>query len=200
MSDWPFPDPPTCTAITLRQIVHEGEGIHCVTHDAEDGCWQFLGIHYPHEKDAVMVSLEEMTILDSSVSTLADLPFGWFAWRDKPADPWQRADNRPWHFKKILAGGPELEKAKGEEALWTAPQFGLLALLGIAMVLTVLFSLFAILRIDCSKGLFGALILALIARIVVDVRRMVKRSAQKPLNQDEPREKTDCHETDGRHA
>jgi hypothetical protein len=185
MSDWPFPDPPTCVARTLRQIAQDGEGIHCVTHDAEDGCWQFLGIHYPHEKDAVMVSLEEMTILDPAILTLADLPLGWFAWRDKPADPWQRADNRPWHFKKILAKGPDLEKAKGEEALWTAPQFGLQTLMVIVTVFAMLFSLIATLHIDWSKGLFGALIFVLIARIVVDVRRIIKLPAQKPQNREE---------------
>src|SRR4051794_14128998 len=42
MDDWPFANPPDVAAITTRQVVHGGEPILLVSHDADDGSWQFL--------------------------------------------------------------------------------------------------------------------------------------------------------------
>ena len=40
--DWPFADPTNVATITVRQIVRDGQPILHVSHDHEDGGWQFL--------------------------------------------------------------------------------------------------------------------------------------------------------------
>jgi hypothetical protein len=40
--DWPFEDPANTAAITTRLVLDDGAPILLVTHDLEDGGWQFL--------------------------------------------------------------------------------------------------------------------------------------------------------------
>jgi hypothetical protein len=95
MSNWPFADPPNVAAITTRQIVHEGEPILLVSHDADDGSWQFLTGGSIDVADGMLVSLRSMVERDPSVAELADLPQGWQAWRDRPDAPWERGSAEP---------------------------------------------------------------------------------------------------------
>jgi hypothetical protein len=39
---------------------------------------------------AEFVSLQNTYCLDNSIGELADLPVGWYAWRELPTAPWQR--------------------------------------------------------------------------------------------------------------
>jgi hypothetical protein len=89
--DWPFPDPPNLATITVRQIVHGGQPSLLVSHDADDGCWQFLTGGEFEVEDGMVVSLQGMIQRDPSLTELAALPRGWRAWRERPDDPWQRA-------------------------------------------------------------------------------------------------------------
>ena len=91
MQDWPFEDPKNLAVITVRQIVHQGEPILHVTHDREDGSWQFLGSDTPREDDAAVIALAEVVSIDPSVAQLADLPLGWHAWRNSIDEQWRRA-------------------------------------------------------------------------------------------------------------
>ncbi|MGQ4599727.1 hypothetical protein [Nocardia sp. R6R-6] len=75
-----------------RRIIREGHWIAYVTHDSDDGAWQF------HTADAeldhaMIVSLENVVNRDPSITQLADLPLGWCAWRASTEEPWQRAVN-----------------------------------------------------------------------------------------------------------
>jgi hypothetical protein len=90
---WPFADPKNVAAFTVRQIAREGYPILRVTHDSEDGAWQFLEWVTPREEDAMVVSLEEMTRIDPSILDLADLPLGWRAIRRRPDERWHREPN-----------------------------------------------------------------------------------------------------------
>jgi hypothetical protein len=87
---WPFADPKNVAVITLKSIAMGGSPILHVTHDAEDGIWQFLDGTTVSEEDASIVSLEEITQIDSSVMELADLPLGWYAYRLAANKPWRR--------------------------------------------------------------------------------------------------------------
>jgi hypothetical protein len=87
---WPFEDPNNVAVFSLRQIIFEGQPILHVTHDNEDGSWQFLGAEIPEENDAVVVALEEIVKHDPSVKELADLPLGWEARRRNKNENWQR--------------------------------------------------------------------------------------------------------------
>ena len=66
------------------------EPILLVTHDADDGMWQFLTGGPVQMADAMLVSLRELYRLDPSIGELADLPLGWTAERSAPEQPWTR--------------------------------------------------------------------------------------------------------------
>jgi hypothetical protein len=93
MDQWKFEDPPNVAVIASRKVVREGDWIAYVSHDSDDGGWQFQnGDPGPRsESDAMVVSLLNIVQLDDSIAQLADLPLGWFAWRESKASPWQRA-------------------------------------------------------------------------------------------------------------
>ena len=93
---WPFDDPTNTIAITLSDVAKGASPILLVTHDADDGTWQFHdGRDNPNPDDGVVVCLEDMYHLDASMGELADLPLGWRAWRDAPDQPWQREVMEP---------------------------------------------------------------------------------------------------------
>lgn len=87
---WPFQDPPNVAVVTLKPIVSRERPILFVSHDADDGGWQFLGWDEADEAEASVVSLATMLRIDPSIAALANLPPGWVAWRTSPSDPWQR--------------------------------------------------------------------------------------------------------------
>lgn len=88
---WPFTDQENTAVFTSRRILDGSDWVHYVTHDAEDGAWQFHPCAGPTPvEEAAVVSLRTMMDLDGSISALADLPLGWHAWRDRPDVPWTR--------------------------------------------------------------------------------------------------------------
>lgn len=93
MENWKFDEAENVAVITLRQIVDGAEPILHVTHDSDDGSWQFLGWDNAREEDAKVVALRTIVRLDPSVQELADLPLGWHAWRRAADQPWQRGRN-----------------------------------------------------------------------------------------------------------
>lgn len=88
--DWKFNDPENLAVIINRKILG-GDWISYVSHDADDGGWQFHNQEVPEEEDAAVVSLREVVAIDSSIAELADLPVGWYAWRNSSSAQWHRA-------------------------------------------------------------------------------------------------------------
>jgi hypothetical protein len=82
--------PGNLAVLTTESIIHGGQPILFVTHDEDDGGWQFHDGYEPKEEDAMVVSIRQILHLDPSLNELADLPLGWQAWREAPGDPWQR--------------------------------------------------------------------------------------------------------------
>lgn len=65
-----------------------GEPILYVSHDEDDGMWQFL-CGKAHETDeAKLVSLKSVFDLDNSVGILKDMPCGYYAERKAQDDEW----------------------------------------------------------------------------------------------------------------
>lgn len=89
MSDWLFDDPPNVAVLTTEQIL-KGETILYVSHDEEDGAWQFHTGETLNESKAKVVSLKRIVELDHSVIQLADLPLGWAATRSKAGVVWKK--------------------------------------------------------------------------------------------------------------
>ncbi|MEX5832859.1 hypothetical protein AB3332_23045 [Ralstonia solanacearum] len=90
---WVFRDPPNVAVIATRSVVFEQDWIAHVSHDLEDGAWQFRGSQtmQTQESEAVVVSLRKIVELDSTVKELANLPLGWHAWRAAEGASWNRA-------------------------------------------------------------------------------------------------------------
>src|SRR4051794_20938084 len=99
MRDWPFADPPNLAVITVRQNVHGGQPILFVSHDADDGSWQFLTSGGLNEDDGMVVSLQSMVSRDPSLKELANLPLGWQAFRQLPGALWQRLHRESKRWK-----------------------------------------------------------------------------------------------------
>lgn len=89
--DWPFADPQNVAVFTRKQVMRHGQPIVYVTHDEEDGAWQFHSDGDCSDEDAMIVALSSVLRLDPTIAELADLPFGWTAWRPNADAPWQRA-------------------------------------------------------------------------------------------------------------
>ena len=91
--EWKFKEPKNQAVYSLRRIIDSNEPILHVSHNSDDGAWQFLGWETPRVEDGVKVCLEHVVAKDPSIIELADLPLGWHAWRVSPSEPWTRELN-----------------------------------------------------------------------------------------------------------
>jgi hypothetical protein len=93
--NWKFLDPPH-TGVYLSETVHNGtEAVTYVSHDAEDGAWQFLGDSMSDGGGPVLSCFHHPVDRDPTLAELADLPCGWYAERNKPGEPWIRKQHVP---------------------------------------------------------------------------------------------------------
>ncbi len=74
---------------TCTHVMRQGEPILYVSHDENDGGWQFLCGKSGHKGDeAMIVALEEIIMFDESVTEVADIPEGIFVERKSIKDTW----------------------------------------------------------------------------------------------------------------
>jgi hypothetical protein len=93
--NWKFPDQPHSQAY-LSKTVHEGsEPVTFVSHDVEDGAWQFLGDSMADGGGPMLSCLHHPIDRDPSLTELADLPVGWYAERSKVGEVWTRKKHKP---------------------------------------------------------------------------------------------------------
>lgn len=93
--NWKFPDPPH-TGVFLSETVQNGtEDVTYVSHDVEDGAWQFLGDSMSDGGGPVISCFHHPVDHDPSLAELADLPMGWYAERVKVGEPWIRKEHLP---------------------------------------------------------------------------------------------------------
>ena len=92
IGDWPFADPPDVAVFTTRAIVEDGAWIASVSHDQEDGAWQFhdAGSGSADVTEARIVSLRHIVERDPTVRDILDLPLSGHASRDALGSPWVR--------------------------------------------------------------------------------------------------------------
>jgi hypothetical protein len=92
MNSWPFKDSPNVAVFTSKTILDGSEWVYYVSHDEEDGAWQFHPYSGPtSEENASVVGLNTMVKIEPRILELSDLPLGWCAWREKKTDRWKRA-------------------------------------------------------------------------------------------------------------
>ena len=89
---WPFADTPNPASLTSVDILDRRMPIVLVTHDEDDGTWQFHSANGAPSSDseARVVGLKTIVGIDPSVAVLADLPLGWRAVRADANAPWRR--------------------------------------------------------------------------------------------------------------
>ena len=86
--EFPFSDAKNTATITCRHIMDDCHAILYVSHDEDDGMWQFL-CGKAHEVDeAMVVALEEVFACDTSISAVATLPYGYEAERKDESSDW----------------------------------------------------------------------------------------------------------------
>lgn len=86
--DFPFDDAPNTATSVCKHIIEQGAPIIYVSHNEDDGMWQFL-CGGQHEADnAKLVSLKWVYEHDPSVATLKDMPMGCYAERKSLQDKW----------------------------------------------------------------------------------------------------------------
>lgn len=89
-----FRDDLKTAVFTTKYVTDDKRDIIYVSHDKDDGAWQFLSNDniVDFESVAKVVSLEQIIQLDPSVLQLADMPVGYYA---------ERISKRSkWHIKK----------------------------------------------------------------------------------------------------
>ncbi len=87
---WPFTDARNTAIFTTRDVVEDDKPILLVTHDQDDGAWQFHTGQTIPASDAKIAALDEIVYRDPSVVEPTDLPLGWSAIRDSITTPWKR--------------------------------------------------------------------------------------------------------------
>ena len=88
--NWKFPDDPHAR-VFLSESVHKGtEPVTYVSHDTEDGAWQFLGDSMSDGGGPVTSCFHHPIDCDPSLAELSDLPLGWYAGRGRVGEPWTR--------------------------------------------------------------------------------------------------------------
>lgn len=89
MKPYAFKEDPHLGVITTAPVLL-GAPIVMVSHDADDGGWQFLCGTTKNPADGRIVHLEEIVAMDPTVTEVSDLPLGWVAYRDAVGAQWTR--------------------------------------------------------------------------------------------------------------
>lgn len=85
-----FPEDLSTAVFTTKYVVTDKKEITYVSHDADDGAWQFLSDEVVNDYMAVakIISLAEVIKIDPSVLEVADLPLGYYAERKSKKHKW----------------------------------------------------------------------------------------------------------------
>lgn len=89
-SVYKFQDPENTACIVCDHVFNNDRPILHVTHDADDGGWQFMcGMDDHDESNAKIISLKQATEIDSSINDLYEMPLGVSAERETIKDKWK---------------------------------------------------------------------------------------------------------------
>ena len=89
MAMFPFESRKSMLVFTCTHVLEQGSPILLVTHNGDDCNWEFLCGGTNHsDSDAVIVSLDEILAMDSSIEDLCDMELNCFAMRSAPGEKW----------------------------------------------------------------------------------------------------------------
>lgn len=86
--EFPFYDAPNTATIVCCHITNGKSPILYVSHDEDDGMWQFLCGETHETDEAKVVSLKFAFELDNTVGGLRDMPCGCYATRENKESDW----------------------------------------------------------------------------------------------------------------
>ena len=84
-----FKDAPETACIVCQHVLDEKNPITFISHDKEDGMWQFLCSEDHILEDVRLISLAEAFQIDESIGQVADLPRGFVMERTEPKGRWK---------------------------------------------------------------------------------------------------------------
>ena len=87
--NFPFREDPNTATILCKHIARGEQPILYVSHDEDDGMWQFLCNEEHTIEDLMLVTLKQAYELDPSIGEIKDLPLGKEAWREHSQMPWK---------------------------------------------------------------------------------------------------------------
>ena len=87
--EFPFNESENVAVFTCVHVLENGSDICYVTHDDDDGAWQFLCNETHEVSDARVVSLKKMFDLDNSIAALSNMPLGCGAVRENKSSNWE---------------------------------------------------------------------------------------------------------------
>ena len=87
--DWAFPDRANTRVYVSETVRDKDEVVTFVSHDLDDGAWQFFGDSMTDGGGPAFSRLGRMVREDPSLTGVALLPRGWYAVRDDSDKPWQ---------------------------------------------------------------------------------------------------------------
>ena len=85
-----FADPPNVAVFATDSILSGAAIVLLVTHESEDGAWQFLNGDDIGNDEIRVVALRTILRVDPTLVEVADLPMGWVATRASPRESWSR--------------------------------------------------------------------------------------------------------------
>ncbi len=87
--NFPFHEPENVAVFTCVHVLENGADICYVTHDEDDGAWQFLCKETHDAEDARIVALKAVFEMDPTIGALAGMPEGCGAVRESKEHPWK---------------------------------------------------------------------------------------------------------------
>lgn len=86
-----FNEPLDSAVFTTKFVLEENREITYVTHEEEDGAWQFFSDDEfeDFEKVARIIALGEIIEMDKSILALAEMPKGYYAYRKFKESNWE---------------------------------------------------------------------------------------------------------------
>ena len=84
-----FKDEPETACIVCQHVLDGKNPITLISHDEEDGMWQFLCSEDHTLEDVRLISLAEACKLDESINQVADLPCGFVVERTEAKASWK---------------------------------------------------------------------------------------------------------------
>ena len=84
-----FKDAPNTACIVCQHVLAGKNPITFISHDEEDGMWQFLCSEDHTGEDARLISLADAFKLDASIGQVADIPCGYAVEREDGLAGWK---------------------------------------------------------------------------------------------------------------